>query len=178
MLRRRLAVAVIALATLPGLAGCVAPPPSNAGAPTAPPTALPTADPATNWAGEMLAAVNAQRAAAGAGPLQLCWTLSVAAQQHSADQAARSTMSHTGANGSTMSQRADRAGYGGWRALGENVAWGYRDVPAVMAGWMGSTGHRQNLLNPAFSHIGVGRAASSSGALYWTQDFGSGGTCQ
>ncbi len=86
-------------------------------------------------------------------------------------------MSHTGSNGSSFVDRAHAAGYRGWSSLAENVAAGYRDVNSVMNGWMGSDGHRANLLAPSTQHLGVGRAAAASGTLYWTQKFGSGGSC-
>ena len=63
--------------------------------------------------------------AVGAAPLTFCANLMTAAQRHSEDQAAHSTMSHTGSNGSTMVQRAEAAGYRGWTSLAENVAAGY-----------------------------------------------------
>lgn len=129
------------------------------------------------WASEMLTRVNAERARVGRAPLALCATLMVASQRHSEDQAARSTMSHLGSNGSSFVDRAQAAGYTGWSSLAENVAAGYRDVNAVMNGWMGSDGHRANLLASSTQHIGVGRAAAASGTLYWTQNFGSGGSC-
>lgn len=125
----------------------------------------------------MLAEINAERARVGAAPLTLCATLGTAAQAHSADQAAARTMTHTGSDGSTLGTRAERAGYRGWNGLGENVAYGYTSVEAVMSGWMASPGHKANLLNTAYTHVGVGRASASNGVDYWTQDFGRGGTC-
>jgi uncharacterized protein YkwD len=35
---------------------------------------------------------------------------------------------------------------------------------------MNSPGHRQNILNPAFRELGLGRA-TGSGRLYWVQVF-------
>lgn len=139
----------------------------------------PVASPAapTGWVAAMLASVNTQRAANGAAAVSLCGTLANAAQAHSEDQAARRTMSHVGGDGSTLAQRANRAGYLGWTALGENVAAGYPDVASVMAGWMGSAGHRANLLNTKFTHAGFGYAVGSNGTPYWTQVFGRSGTC-
>ena len=124
----------------------------------------------------MLSSLNAQRAAAGAGPLADCGTLDVAAQLHSEDQAARTSMGHTGSDGSSPWDRMARAGYSGWNAVAENVAYGYPTVADVMAGWMGSTGHRANILDPALTQVGTG-LATGHGRPYWTQDFGAGGTC-
>lgn len=125
----------------------------------------------------MLASVNAERARVGAPALALCGTLNNAAQAHSADQAATSNMTHTGSDGSTLGTRADRAGYRGWSTLGENVAYGYSTPDAVMVGWMNSPGHKANLLNASYTHLGLGKATSGSGVPYWTQDFGRNGSC-
>jgi uncharacterized protein YkwD len=38
--------------------------------------------------------------------------------------------------------------------------------------WMGSTGHRQNILNSSIMNEGIGVAISSDGKVYVTQDFG------
>jgi uncharacterized protein YkwD len=58
------------------------------------------------------------------------------------------------------------------RAVGENVAYGYPSGSAVMAGWMGSTGHRNNILNSGYRLLGVGAAQSSNGRWYAAQVFG------
>jgi len=101
----------------------------------------------------------------------------VAAQRHSEDQALHTNMSHAGPNGSNMQQRAGAAGYVRWIAVAENVAAGQPTVNSVMDAWMGSAGHRQNLLSTSYSHVGLGSAASSTGTPYWTQNFGREGTC-
>ncbi len=179
----RRATALLPLAVVAALAGCA--PTTASGVPvggvtpiTAPPAASPTGGvSAEAWVSSMLARVNAERANAGLGPLQLCGNLGTAAQRHSDDQAARSVMSHTGSNGSTMAQRVQAAGYVGWNALAENVAAGQPTVDSVVSAWMGSAGHRANLLSATYVHVGFGRATSSSGTPYWTQDFGRGGSC-
>lgn len=143
------------------LVSCGAPPPAASDA----------------WVQEMVAQVNARRAETGASALAFCATLANGAHGHSLDQASRSTMSHTGGNGSSMSQRANNAGYRGWNALAENVAAGQPDVTSVVKAWMGSPGHRANLLSSTYSHIGVGQSRAANGTIYWTQMFGRGGTC-
>ena len=77
-----------------------------------------------------------------------------------------------GSNGSDPGDRLRAAGYrtdGGWA---ENIASGYGNPAAVMAGWMASPGHRANILNCSLRALGVGVARSDGGRLYWTQDFG------
>lgn len=63
--------------------------------------------------------------------------------------------------------------YSSYNAAGENIAAGYSTPEDVMAGWMGSEGHRENILNPDFMEIGVGyfQGAGQYG-VYWVQDFG------
>jgi uncharacterized protein YkwD len=95
-------------------------------------------------------------------------TLTKAAQAHSEDMAAHQNMSHTGSDGSDPGSRITSAGYD-WATYGENVAYGYSSPEKVMAGWMSSPGHRENILNCSFKEIGVGLAQPGD---YWTQDFG------
>ncbi|WKU08737.1 CAP domain-containing protein [Micromonospora sp. HUAS LYJ1] len=112
--------------------------------------------------------VNAERAKAGCAAVTVNAKLTLAAQQHSQDQADHQTMTHTGSDGSNAGQRLDRAGYT-WRTYGENVAWNQQTPAAVMQAWMNSSGHRANILNCAFTEIGVGVATGNG--PYWTQDF-------
>jgi uncharacterized protein YkwD len=123
-------------------------------------------------AAQVVQLVNQQRAAAGCAPMTVNAQLTTAAQLHSQDQAARTTMSHVGGDGSTFDQRILRTGYRA-DAMAENVAFGYPTAAAVMDGWMNSPGHRANILNCALKGIGVGVATGPDGLLYWTQDFGS-----
>lgn len=129
-----------------------------------------------SWTSQMLKRVNAERAARGARPLVLCNTLNAAATGHSTDMATRNFLAHYGSNGSDPGQRMRNAGYdtGTW---GENVAYGYTGVDQVVDAWMTSSSHRENILNPAYAHLGLGRVAATNGLLYWTQDFGTGGRC-
>ena len=53
-------------------------------------------------------------------------------------------------------------------SAGENIAKGYATPQAVVNGWMNSSGHRANILNASYTHIGVGYVA---GGNYWTQMF-------
>jgi uncharacterized protein YkwD len=166
VIRRSLLMTVIAALALTAGA-CTAPGPAPPPTPSAP----------GPWAATMLAQVNAQRGAVGMSPLGWCGSLTRAAQAHSDDQAAHNMMSHGGSDGSTFVDRATRAGYVGWTALAENVAYGYPSVDAVMAAWMGSSGHRANILNPAYTGFGAGLAYGTDGNPYWTQEFGRSGTC-
>ena len=58
---------------------------------------------------------------------------------------------------------------------GENFAWGYTDAAETVSSWMNSSGHRKNILDPDFTHVGIsvtpryenGRPAG----YYWEQFF-------
>jgi uncharacterized protein YkwD len=117
---------------------------------------------------------NAERQAAGCAPLTPVPELGRAAQDHSNDMAAHNFMEHQGSDGSTMTARAERSGYTGWHGLAENVAAGNQTADEVVAAWMGSSGHRANILNCQLKDIGVGYATNpnSTYGVYWTQDFG------
>jgi uncharacterized protein YkwD len=100
--------------------------------------------------------------------------LRLAAQGHSQDMATNNYFSHTSLDGRTFADRIRGAGYTGSGPLGENIAAGQGSPAAVVNGWMGSTGHCQNIMSGSYRSIGVGyafRAGSAYGA-YWTQTFG------
>jgi len=120
---------------------------------------------------------NQERVAHGCGPLTVDARLQAAAEGHSADMALNDFFDHTGSNGSTLSDRIAAQGYIHWSWIGENIAAGYPTPESVIAGWMESAGHRANILNCSFVHIGVGYyyLPNDTGSVnyghYWTQDF-------
>lgn len=57
------------------------------------------------------------------------------------------------------------------RSVGENVAYGNVTPAELVAMWMNSAGHRANILNPGFTHLGVGDVTVSSGRVYAVQVF-------
>lgn len=54
--------------------------------------------------------------------------------------------------------------------IGENIAGGYPDEAAVVAGWMHSEHHRENMLHAEYGAIGIGIAENADG-IYWVQMF-------
>jgi hypothetical protein len=120
---------------------------------------------------EVFRLVNDQRATMGIPELAWNDLLFDAARGHSNDMATHNTLSHTGSDGSQPSDRISFVGYE-FGAYGENIAYNYADPEAVMAGWMESPGHRQNILNENFCELGIGLAYSNTNEPYWTQNFG------
>ncbi len=101
-----------------------------------------------------------------------------AARRHSENMAKQEKMSHQ-LDGKGVGDRVTEAGYA-WRAVGENLAKseaeGPGDPPAsppeeIHKMWMDSKGHRENILNPKYREVGIGKARSSKGTYYYTQVF-------
>jgi uncharacterized protein YkwD len=138
---------------------------------TSPPAPAPatTAPPQVSPVDQVVALVNDARAHAATpcGPIQLEPRLTAAAQAHSDDMANRNFFDHTNPDGVTWDQRIRATGIV-TRATAENIARGQRSADQVMADWMASDGHRQNIVNCAFNFIGVG---VNRNAWTWTQDF-------
>jgi uncharacterized protein YkwD len=54
---------------------------------------------------------------------------------------------------------------------GENIALGQSTPGIVVNHWMNSDGHRENILNENFTHIGVGAIHGEGGGIRWVQQF-------
>lgn len=144
-------------------------PPKTTTKPPAPPPAKPPAGAGTE--GAVLSLVNQERAKAGCGALAIDSRLAAAARGHSADMAARDFFDHDTPEGVNVATRVTNAGYK-WSSVGENIAKGQQDAAAVMDSWMNSPGHRANILNCGYKHIGIGMVLAGR-APVWTQDFAS-----
>lgn len=124
---------------------------------------------------EMLAEVNELRRKAGAPPLELNPKLEQAAQGHAQDMLARGYFAHKSPSDTTVRERSRKAGYN-WRAIGENIAEGQTSVDEVVTTWMGSPGHRKNILNPNYRELGIGlvtgRTRDGEYRVIWVQNFG------
>lgn len=58
-----------------------------------------------------------------------------------------------------------------WKVCGENIAHGQKTPEAVVTSWMNSPGHRANILNKNYTHLGVGARVTTGGHIYWSQNF-------
>jgi uncharacterized protein YkwD len=140
--------------------------------PAAPTTKPPPPPPATTTpAREVLRLTNVERAKVGCVALRWNTKLASAAQAHSTDMRDHGYFSHTSLDGRTAFDRIKAAGYS-YRQAAENIAAGQPTAAAVVKAWMGSSGHRANILNCGLKDLGVGYARGGSYGHYWTQDFG------
>ncbi len=106
----------------------------------------------------------------------LAWDAQLAgeARRHSARMAAAGFHSHADPVRGDLEPRLKAYGIR-WRDCGENifVERGFEDDPVARAvrGWLESRGHRKNMLNPVFTHTGVGADVSDDGFFCLTQEF-------
>ncbi|MEW6660977.1 MAG: CAP-associated domain-containing protein [Bacillota bacterium] len=97
----------------------------------------------------------------------LAWHESAAriAKSHSQDMAANNFFSHESPQTGSLADRFRRAGIL-YRAIGENIAWGYPDAITAHEGWLNSPSHRENVFSMHFTALGVGVQDN-----YYTQNF-------
>lgn len=126
---------------------------------------------------EVLALVNAERAALGRPPLTLDVRLTAAARRHAEDMRDGCFLSHTGSDGSSPFERMAEAAYPD--GIGEVAAAGSFPYPPgqVVDSWMESSGHRAILVDLQARHLGMGRADRPAGCLleFQGQGFWAGG---
>jgi uncharacterized protein YkwD len=111
--------------------------------------------------------------------------LAAIARGHSADMMRRQYVAHISPEGVTAAQRIERNGVG-YVACGENIGIVYgaalsegrptsQAVHDIHNAFMNQprslTNHRGNLLNPIWTHVGIGIAYNPDGSLVATQNF-------
>ena len=110
---------------------------------------------------------NQERAKNGLPALKLDVELSKVARDKSKDMQTKNYFSHTSPTyGSPFDMM--KAYDISYKSAGENIAMGQRSPQEVVQAWMNSQGHRENIMNPNFTHIGVGHVTAGN---YWTQMF-------
>jgi hypothetical protein len=102
---------------------------------------------------QLLSATNNQRIERGLQPLVLNQTLSDAAAKKAADMLAKNYWAHVGPQGETPWDFILASGYK-YSVAGENLAKNFQDSSGVVAAWMNSPSHRDNLLKPSYRDIG------------------------
>ena len=107
---------------------------------------------------------------APAPPLQESAALDRIAYEHAADMARHDYFEHVDLSGRTPADRVRASGYRE-KLVGENIAYGPTSAEEVVAGWLHSTGHCENLMDARFSEMGLARVSGqgSRHGLYWDQ---------
>lgn len=135
--------------------GPVAPAPT---APSAPRTA-----PVASYADQVLALTNAERTSRGLRALAFSSCADRYADSWADRLAAVGTLSHQALSPILSGCSA--------RGVGENVAYGNVSPATLVKMWMDSPGHRANILNAGYTHLGVGAVTTSTGRTYGVQVF-------
>ena len=121
-----------------------------------------------------LVLINNYRQQNGLVALQASTSLNTASDWMSNDMAQKNYFSHTDSLSRDPFTRMRSFGYNFNTYMGENIAAGYSDAASTFNQWKNSAGHNQNMLNPNYKVIGIGRVANLSATYryYWTTDFG------
>ena len=135
---------------------------------------------------EMFRLINAARGAhlpgwVGTAKLKLHGDLAAVARGHSSDMLKRHYVAHVSPEGITAARRIGQGGIS-YVACGENIGVYYgegalstRAIAEIHEAFMNQprsmTNHRGNLLNPIWTHVGVGIAHNPDGSLVATQNF-------
>lgn len=118
---------------------------------------------------EMLALVNKERKTRGLSELKMNDHLRDVARAHSKDMFERGYFSHYTPEGLSPFDRIKNAGIN-YLFAGENLALA-PDVNKAEQGLMESEGHRENILNPNFSKIGIGVIDGGIYGKMFSQEF-------
>ncbi len=126
---------------------------------------------------EVLKITNQEREKEGLAPLT-----SLPELQRAVDTRAMEIVdnfSHTRPDGSDCYTVLNGLDLPGYRTAGENISAGYVDPADAMNGWMNSSGHRANILNSNFVHVGIGHYYQYDSAYrnHWVQMFFSAWSC-
>jgi uncharacterized protein YkwD len=114
--------------------------------------------------------LNTDRRNAGLEPLKINLKLSKLAADYAADMNNRKFFSHVDPEGKDPFDRMAAIGID-FPNEGENIALS-PDVETAQKMLMDSPLHRENILNPKFTEIGIGvRTSASRGGIYLVQDF-------
>ena len=119
-----------------------------------------TADPGTE--AQFISRINSLRASKGLSQLQPHAELTGVARRWTDRMVAAGQISHNPNLGSQVG--------GNWSKLGENVGVGCC-VDELMRAFINSPAHYANLVDPAWTHVGVGVTFSGDGRLYTTHNF-------
>jgi uncharacterized protein YkwD len=123
-------------------------------------------------ADQVLQLVNLERAAADLAPVSRSHKLERVATDYACRMVEDGFFDHTDPmTGEGPGDRAFAAEYE-YRAVGENLAAGQHTAAEVMKVWMGSPAHRENILDPRWSEVGIGVRTGGEYSIYWVQEFG------
>ena len=117
---------------------------------------------------EIVRLTNAERAKSGLSELAVLPALMDCAQAKADDMLANNYYGHNSPVYGTPGEMI-RAAVPGVKSLAENQAPWTRTPEEAFAGWVESDAHLQNMLNPKYTHIGIGVVEGRDGGYWWVQ---------
>lgn len=127
---------------------------------------------AAQWREQVLLLVNRERAARGIDLVRPSDALERQAAQYACEMIEYEFFAHVNpVTGSSLAQRAADFNYA-YAVIGENLAAGQPDPVSVVDAWMNSPSHRDNILDPRFTELGVAVRVGGPYGIYWVQEFG------
>ncbi|MGR6896941.1 CAP domain-containing protein [Rummeliibacillus sp. TYF-LIM-RU47] len=138
----------------------------NTDAPSKPSTDS-NATSASQFEKQVITLTNAERAKEGLPALQADTKLMGSAKAKSKDMADKNYFDHTSPTYGSPFDQMKSLGIT-YKSAGENIAKGQKTPEEVVKAWMNSEGHRANIMNKNYTHIGVGYDAKGN---VWTQQF-------
>jgi len=134
---------------------------------------------ADEWRAEILRLVNIERQRAGVSTLRHDQELEDLATQYACEMIHYDFFAHDNpVTGTELRDRAEEFGIriltdnDNYFAIGENLAAGQSTPARAMSDWMASEHHRDNILDPTFTELGVGVRTGGTYHTYWVQEFG------
>jgi uncharacterized protein YkwD len=127
----------------------------------------------SSYANQLAQLINDARTQAGLSTLNVNAALQAAAQGHSVDMACHNLLSHSGSDSSSPGERIAAAGYAA--SSSSEIIYGSGYPQTAFDWWMSDTTHRNEILNPYITDMGVGYAYNNQTAYgsYFTVDFAS-----
>lgn len=113
---------------------------------------------------------NASRVRHQLAPLEWHEDAATTAYKHSADMAGHDYFSHQNLQGLSPFDRM-REDHISFRSAGENLAYGQLSSVFAHEGLMNSAGHRENILQDMYTHLGVGVSFNEDNQPYFTTLF-------
>ena len=117
--------------------------------------------------GRLIFLMNQTRAKAGLRPLKHSRLLGEVARAHSHEMSAGNFFSHTNPAGWGPKERLEREGFA-WKAFGENIGCGQDSPEKILLTWMNSASHRETILDPIYTKVGIGLVRGGECRIYWT----------
>jgi len=119
----------------------------------------------------MLNLLNKERRSSGLNALEIDPKLELMARRYGQEMIDHSFFSHSSPISGELLDRVNAAGVpDGWLLAGENLA-GAPTVEAAFEGLMNSPSHKDNMLEPKYTHVGIGAIDGGAYGKMFVQEF-------